>query len=174
MHIYRISNAFAFFGIDISREEAALFQSYYAQNQREIELDPEMKELLNKAKSKGIQLGIITNGPAEHQANKINQLQVKDWVDENNIFISGKLGVAKPSIEIFRVVENEMGIEPENTYYVGDSYRNDVIGAKMAGWNSIWINRRKHTIPSDMNYLPDYIIDDHSSPTYVLRTIMGK
>ncbi|WP_226583998.1 HAD family hydrolase [Halobacillus litoralis] len=173
MHIYRISKAFAFFGVEISREEAVEFQSYYAQNQREIELDPEMEELLNEAKAQGIVLGIITNGPGEHQANKIKQLQVKDWIDENNIFISGKLGIAKPSIDIFRVVEEQMGIEPGNSYYIGDSYQNDVIGAKRAGWNSVWVNRRKHPIPSDMEYLPDYIIEGHSSPKSVLSRILS-
>ena len=37
------------------------------------------------------------------------------------------------------LVENEMGHDPEDSYYIGDSYRNDVVGAKMAGWNAIWV-----------------------------------
>ena len=101
-------------------------------------------------------------------------MQLTDWIKEKNIFISGQLGIAKPSIEIFRVVDKEMGIDPKNSYYIDDSYGNDVVGAKMAGWHSIWVNRRKHNIPSDVEYLPDYIIDDQSSPINVLRRILEK
>ena len=101
-------------------------------------------------------------------------MQLTDWIKEKNIFISGQLGIAKPSIEIFRVVDKEMGIDPKNSYYIDDSYGNDVVGAKMAGWHSIWVNRRKPNIPSDVEYLPDYIIDDQSSPINVLRRILEK
>ncbi|MCA0970439.1 HAD family hydrolase [Halobacillus litoralis] len=174
MHIYRISKAFAYFDIEILREEAERFQALYAQNQKEIELDPEMVELLNEAESHGLKIGVITNGPGEHQANKVEQLQIKNWVDENHIFISGKLGIAKPSTEIFRIVEREMGIAPENAYYIGDSYGHDIVGAKKAGWNAVWINRRKHEIPSDAEHRPDYIIDGEESPVSVLRRILKK
>jgi putative hydrolase of the HAD superfamily len=96
MHIYRISKAFESLGIEISRKDACSFQSYYQENQEKIVLHPQMKELLDFAVSLGVNLGIITNGPAEHQAKKVNQLSLKDWIDENNIFISGKLGISKP------------------------------------------------------------------------------
>ncbi|TGB01468.1 HAD family hydrolase [Halobacillus salinus] len=174
MHIYRISKAFAGFDVEISREEAAQFQALYAKHQKEIELDPEMEELLNEAKAQGLQIGIITNGPGEHQANKIKQLQMRDWVDENHMFISGKMGIAKPSTELFRIVEDKMGIDPEHTYYIGDSYENDVVGAKKAGWNAVWVNRRNHTISSDEEHQPDYIIDDESSPINVLKRILSR
>ncbi|MBA2175839.1 HAD family hydrolase [Halobacillus locisalis] len=174
MHIYRISKAFAYFGIEISREEAERFQGLYAKHQKGIELAPEMEELLNEAKARGLKIGIITNGPGEHQANKVEQLQMRNWVDENHIFISGKLGIAKPSTEIFRIVEDKMGIKPEHAYYFGDSYGNDVVGAKKAGWNAVWVNRRKHTIPSGQEHLPDYRIDEESSPVDVLRRILGQ
>lgn len=173
MHIYRISKAFEYFGIEISREEAERFQALYEKNQKEIELDPAMEELLNEAKSHGLKIGIITNGPAEHQANKVRQLQLRDWVKENHIFISGELGIAKPNVELFRIVEKEMGIDPEHTYYFGDSIRHDVVGAKMAGWQSVWVNRRQHSIPSDVEYVPDYVIDQSSSPLYVLKQILS-
>ncbi|KGP72686.1 HAD family hydrolase [Pontibacillus yanchengensis] len=174
MHIYRISKAFAHLGYTITREEAQLFQSYYEEMQQKIELAPEMEELLNEAKSQGLTLGIITNGPADHQANKIKQLKVKEWVEEDNIFISGEVGISKPNTELFRLVEKEMGIDRERTYYVGDSFRNDVVGAKMAGWNAVWLNRRGHDIPTDTEYLPDYTINGQSSPLYLLRRIQAK
>ncbi|WP_232824195.1 MULTISPECIES: HAD family hydrolase [Paraliobacillus] len=173
MHVYRISKAFASMGIDISKKDALLFQSTYQRNQAEIVIDPEMKKLLDHAVAKGITLGIITNGPAVHQANKVKQLQLTNWINENNIFISGELGISKPDKAIFTYVENKMGISPEVTFYIGDSYRNDVVGAKEAGWNSIWVNRRKYEIPSGSKHLADYIIDEQSTPSAIINSIIG-
>ncbi|WP_117170067.1 HAD family hydrolase [Paraliobacillus sediminis] len=174
MHVYRISKAFASMGIEISEQNALLFQSYYQRNQAEIVIDPKMRDVLNMAVSKGVTLGVITNGPAAHQANKVKQLQLTNWINEKNIFISGALGISKPDKAIFNYVENKMGISPEATFYIGDSYRNDVVGAKEAGWNSIWINRRKHEIPNERKYLPDYIIDEDSRLETTLKHILEK
>lgn len=49
--------------------------------------------------------------PLEHGPNSI--AKTLSWVEKKNVFISGQLGIAKPSIEIFRVVEKEMGITQE-------------------------------------------------------------
>lgn len=174
MHVYRIRKAFASMGIEITEQNALLFQSYYQRNQAEIMIDPIMRDVLSMAVSKGITLGVITNGPAAHQANKVKQLQLSNWINEKNIFISGALGISKPDKAIFNYVENKMGISPEATFYIGDSYRNDVVGAKEAGWNSIWINRRKHEIPNERKYLPDYIIDEDSRLETTLKHILEK
>jgi putative hydrolase of the HAD superfamily len=174
MHIYRITKAFESLGIEISRKDASLFQSYYEENQQRIVLHPQMKELIEFAFSHGVNLGIITNGPAEHQAKKISQLSLTHWINENNIFISGKLGIAKPEREIFSYVENKMSIHPKDSYYFGDSFMNDVVGSKRSGWNSVWINRRNHQVPTNTEYLPDYIIDENNSPRDVMKVIFDK
>ena len=49
-----------------------------------------------------------------------------------------------------------MNLDPNNTYYIGDTFANDVVGAKNAGWNSIWINRRNFSAPLESEYTPDY------------------
>ncbi|PKG22974.1 HAD family hydrolase [Niallia nealsonii] len=174
MHIYRISKAFESLGIQIKREDAFLFQSIYESNQKKIVLHPEMKEVLHFAKCLGINMGVITNGPTSHQESKIAQLLLTNWIKEENIFISGKVGISKPSQKIFSYVQEKMGIIPENSYYIGDSYMNDVVGAKKAGWKSIWVNRRNHPISNEMEYNPDYIMDAFNSPTSILKKILIK
>ena len=36
-----------------------------------------------------------------------------------------------------------MGLSKKETYCIGDSYENDVDGAKNAGWKAIWFNHRE-------------------------------
>lgn len=159
MQIYRIKKALEHFDRRITDHEGAEFQAKYQDYQSQLQLDPDMEESLDLCLKHGIQLGVITNGPAEHQRKKIQQLKLNKWVPEEYLFVSGELGIAKPDPQIFQQVEAVMQLDKANTYYIGDSYFNDIIGAKKAGWQAIWINRRNHPILSQ-EYLPDYTIDD--------------
>ena len=38
-------------------------------------------------------------------------------------------------------------MEPEHTLYVGDSYDNDIVGARNGGWHSLWFNHSRE-LPS--------------------------
>ncbi|UDN62199.1 HAD family hydrolase [Clostridioides sp. ES-W-0016-02] len=160
MHVYRIMKAFEELGNPITEKDAQNFQDEYIYQQSQITLIPEMEQALNFAKEKNINIGIITNGPSSHQRMKLKQLNIEKWVDEENIFISSEVGFSKPDINIFRLAEKFMGLDRANTYYIGDSYKNDVVGAKKAGWKSIWMNHRGNSL-EDLIYEPDFVILDY-------------
>ena len=42
----------------------------------------------------------------------------------------------------FKYIENAFELNPEETWYIGDTYEADVIGANGAGWNTVWFNHR--------------------------------
>lgn len=157
MHIYRISKAFESFGIIINEEEALNFQSQYLLNQDKIVVFDGIKHILDFSKSHNLNMGIITNGIKEHQMKKIKTLNLENWIKEENIFVSADFSLPKPHSEIFKFAEKKMNLDPKETYYIGDTFENDVVGAKNAGWNSIWVNRRNSSQPLETQYLPDYI-----------------
>lgn len=171
MHVYRITQALADFDYQITKREAEAFQRAYEQNQRKIQLSPGIKEILTWAKKNQITMGIITNGPKEHQQHKINDLQINDWIPVANTFISGKVGIEKPDKKIFELVAKQIGIDGAETYYIGDSFENDVIGSKNAGWHSIWLNRRGHLEPEDAAYYPDYCVENEQELFALLQEI---
>lgn len=111
MHVYRITQALSDFDYQITKKEAEAFQHTYEQNQRKIELSPGIKEILTWAKKKNITMGIITNGPKDHQQHKINDLQINDWIPAEHTFISGGVGIEKPDKKIFKLVEEQIGIK---------------------------------------------------------------
>ena len=65
-------------------------------------------QLMQNLKEK-VTLGIITNGPAQHQWDKVNALGVTEWIPVGHVFISGALGVAKPDKRIFSRAAERMG-----------------------------------------------------------------
>ena len=55
--------------------------------------------------------------------------------------VSGEVGIDKPDPRIFDVMCERMKVKPEDCLYIGDNYVNDVLGARNAGWNAIYLNR---------------------------------
>lgn len=149
MYRYRIREAFAEFGFTVSDEEADRFQSVYEQAQKELKLSPVMEELLSDCKSKGILLGVISNGPGEHQREKAATLGLYRYMEPDHIIVSGDVGFVKPDKRIFRLAERRLGLKPEGTWYAGDSFGNDIVGAAQAGWHTIWMNRRGKSLPAE-------------------------
>ena len=173
MYIYRISHAFRDFGIEITDEQALRFQELYGIGQKNITLIDPVKKLLRSLKKNGIILGIITNGPSEHQRAKIKSLNLNYWIKYDYTFISGDFEFSKPDIRIFEYAEQKLQLDKKDIWYVGDSYKNDVIGAKQAGWNCIWYNRRKHELP-DIDIKPDFIVGDADSLDHIIQLLLDK
>lgn len=171
MHIYRIQKAYETFEKTITDEQALSFQKDYAQNQKEITLLPEVKEVLDLCLEKGIKMGIITNGPTNHQKNKIKQLGMEKWIPKENMFISGEVGIAKPNVELFKHVEQSMNLDSDETYYFGDSFENDMVGASNAGWKKIWKNHRNKEV-LDESVEIEFVVDGENSLIEVVEGIL--
>lgn len=155
MYIYRFQNAFKDCGMQIDAQKALDFQNVYEQKQQEIKMTDAMKQLLQSLKGK-VQLGIITNGPEQHQWDKVNALGVQKWIPKEHVFISGALGVAKPDRGIFDLAAEKLGVCAEDACYVGDSFANDIAGARKAGWKAVWYNHRGHLAGRDVE--TDYMM----------------
>ena len=148
VYIYRLQKAFEEFGIWIRDKEALEFQAMYAERQRHIHMSLLMEEILAYC-SERAKLGIITNGPSEHQWNKVKSLKAERWIPHENIFVSADVGVLKPDRGIFDYAKRSMNLEDMDVWFVGDAFELDVKGALNAGWNAVWMNRRKRKAPDD-------------------------
>lgn len=148
MRFNRIAQVLKERGFTITEEEGLSFQEVYDVALDQIQLLPEAEAILTKlASNREIALGIITNGPTDHQLRKIKQLQLEKWIPIENMIISESSGYAKPDPQIFHLATKEFHFEASKTLYVGDNFDNDVDGAKAAGWNALWFNHRKRLKP---------------------------
>ncbi|RPI71851.1 MAG: HAD family hydrolase [Desulfobacteraceae bacterium] len=92
-------------------------------------------------------LGVISNGFPDVQYKKLETLELKSFVD--CIVLSEELGAHKPDPEIFLHAVSLLNTVPAAAIHIGDSFENDVIGAKKAGLLSCWFNplHKKSPVP---------------------------
>lgn len=55
------------------------------------------------------------------------------------ILDSSRIGISKPDPAIFALAVKELGVEPAETIFVGDSYERDMLPAGWLGIKTIWI-----------------------------------
>jgi len=141
----------------VTTDWAIQFELAYHQALAKIELFPELAPVLEKL-SHWFQIGIITNGPASLQRQKLHQLQIERYVHPDNIFIADELAIAKPDPSIFTTWAHQAGIKANQAAYVGDNAALDMTSAKHAGWQTFWFNHR-HAQNDQATVIPDQIVE---------------
>ena len=149
-HIYRIQEAAKDLGVCLTAEQALSMQKEYKKNQQKLQMSNTTISILELAKENDVKLGIITNGPSEHQWSKIKALGIESWISRENIIVSGDYGINKPDVRIFEIMQEKLQLPNASLYYIRDSIENDIVGANNADWKGIWINRYKRKLPEDI------------------------
>lgn len=134
----------------------SLAQRYGDLRDKSVTLFPHTKRVLEVLRN-SYSTGLLTNGPLDSQRGKIARLALAQYFDK--IIISGGLGVHKPDSRIFNLSIREVNLRPCDAVHVGDSLRDDVLGAKKARWFTIWINRGEKPIPGSF-IRPDWEIKE--------------
>jgi putative hydrolase of the HAD superfamily len=95
----------------------------------------------------GVVLGLVTNGDARMQREKLARHALEPFFDA--IVIEGELGVGKPDAAVYRHVLGLLGVAPAATTMVGDNLEWDVVGAARAGVTGVWLDRAGRGLPPD-------------------------
>jgi putative hydrolase of the HAD superfamily len=112
---------------------------------------PVVKKLSRKFK-----VGIVSNGLADVQYTKLETMGLRDLF--SCVVLSEEFGIRKPDSKIFHHAVSLLYLQPAECLYVGDSYVNDVMGAKNAGLLVCWLNPGSLK-PPDENIKPDFIVN---------------
>ena len=137
--IRRIQELYTRYGRTLSIQDAnEKFDEYLSIYEKEWMVFDDTIEVLEELSGK-YKLGVITNGDEKQQRDKITHTGIIKYFDQ--IIISGEVGVAKPSKEIFDIACKRMNALPEECIMVGDKYEIDIMGAINAGLTAIWVNR---------------------------------
>lgn len=128
---------------------------------------PGLIEILDYLKAMNLKLGIISNGFGRFQLNNVKGLKIFHYFDE--ILISEIEGLRKPNIDIFQRALSRLGIEPQESIFVGDHPINDVEASINAGMKGIWKEENYFDKPSKDHL----IIKDLSEIRGILAGISG-
>ncbi len=115
---------------------------------------PNVNEILTYLKPKYL-LGILSNGFTTTQEAKLKNINLSAYFAHK--IYSGNVGALKPNPMIFNEAMRIANVQADEVVYVGDSYEDDIRGAKAVGWNVI------HFIPEGKfinDGLADYEIRD--------------
>ena len=105
-------------------------------------LYPEVLDTLAALRQRGVTLAVISNFDSR-LVRLIDGLGVGSWFTD--IFVSSRVGYAKPDRQIFDVALGRHGLAPGNAIHVGDSETNDLLGAQNAGLKGLLIDRGRQT-----------------------------
>jgi 2-haloalkanoic acid dehalogenase type II len=113
-----------------------------------LQVYPDVEPTLSQLKTKGLKLGIISNGFKRDLDHVLKQLHLEKWFD---VIVSiDSCNCAKPAKEIFLYAIEELGVKPVDTLFVGDSMETDYKGAIAVGIKPFIIDR-EGKIPSRYN-----------------------
>lgn len=78
----------------------------------------------------------------------------------DSVIESAVVGVRKPDPAIFRLGVEALGLLPEETVVVGDSYDKDIVPAKQAGCRAVWLKGEGWDERQYDESLPDAVITE--------------
>jgi putative hydrolase of the HAD superfamily len=142
----------------------ALYHDFFQRYQEECIAFPSLHVTLEHFYSRGIILGIITNGREAIQRPKVRALGVEAYFDA--ILVSESEGIKKPEARIFHQALERLGVAPGQAVYVGDHPENDIAGARAAGLKAVWKRDDYWPAPEAI----DGVIDDLSELITMIDT----
>ena len=101
-------------------------------------------------------LCVVTNGLIKLQKPRVANTALGKFI--SHIIVSEEVGAHKPNPLIFNTLLEKLGLSPSDVIMVGDSLKNDILGAKNAGIRSVWYNSERCKNETDI--VPDYEISD--------------
>jgi putative hydrolase of the HAD superfamily len=107
-------------------------------------VNPGAVELLAALRGRGVPVGVVSNagGHVEEVLAGLGVCQVGPGpgVEVAVVVDSTIVGVEKPDPRIFRFALDAIGVRPDRVLYVGDTVRNDVMGARAAGLHPLHLD----------------------------------
>jgi putative hydrolase of the HAD superfamily len=101
-------------------------------------LDPAARVVLERAGDLGLGVGLVSNWDSRLRG-LLDKLDLLSFFDA--VAISCEVGIEKPHPGIFRNALAGLGASHESVIHIGDTYRDDVIGADRAGIRAVLIHR---------------------------------
>ena len=135
---------------------AAVARDFAARRREVMRLFPDALDTLKHFRKQGVPLGLITNGDAGQQRDKIERHGLARFFD--TILIEGEFGTGKPEEIVYRHALQALGASATTAWMVGDHLEWDVSAPQRLGVRGVWMDREGHGLPSGSTVRPHRII----------------
>jgi putative hydrolase of the HAD superfamily len=130
--------------------EARIYTRWY-KIFRSLKPFPGLVDTLEAFRVAGIRLGVLSDFPIR---GRLRDLGLDGWWKAT--LSSEETGYLKPHPESFTLLAERLGVSPQETLYVGNSYRYDVLGAKSAGMAAAHLTPKPH-----LHGVADFSFEDY-------------
>lgn len=136
-----IENATKRAGLKYSKsldECGIIFDTYNCSERKPM---PNIKELLKTLEEKRIRTAVISNTV---MSGVQMSASIENLLPENSfefVFTSADFIFKKPCPDMFEAAVKQLGLLPEECWYCGDSFANDVVGSSNIGMFPVYINK---------------------------------
>jgi putative hydrolase of the HAD superfamily len=135
---------------------AALAEAYAARRRAVMRLFPDALDLLERLRARDVPLGLVTNGDAGQQRDKIERYDLARFFDV--IVVEGEFGAGKPDEVVYRAALDGIGVPPADAWMEGDHLEFDVAGPQRLGVQGVWLDREGAGVPAGSPVRPARII----------------
>lgn len=77
----------------------------------------------------------------------------------DHIVTSNDIGFAKPDRRFFDALLRMVNAQPRQCVMIGDSYHNDILGGREAGWHTVWYAAGRHISENDADEVITHMAD---------------
>ena len=119
------------------------------------ELYPDAIEALKKAKDACGKVGLVSDADSDMAYGILYKLKILKYFD--TVVTSEEIGVNKPDPKLFLVATERLGVKPEDTVMIGDSWK-DIEGARNARMKAILVLRRRKVL-DNLKSKPNAIVN---------------
>ncbi|MEJ2242582.1 MAG: HAD family hydrolase [Candidatus Bathyarchaeota archaeon] len=105
----------------------------------DVQLFPEVEITLSELRTKGLKLGLVSNGFKQDITYVLDKLKLEKWFD--SVVCIDSCNCAKPNRQIFLFALDQLQIESDEAIFVGDSISHDYEGALGVGIKPYLIDR---------------------------------
>lgn len=150
------------YSIEYSKEEIINLVKEYRNHYPDVKFYDDVIPCLNTLKESGIKTGIITDGYAIAQRQKLSAIDADKYFDE--IIVTDEIGREfwKPHPRAFELMKEKLNVDFDDMIYVGDNPEKDFYISKLYPIKTIRITR--DGIYKDRCYLyeikEDYVVDN--------------
>ena len=107
-------------------------------------LVPGARETLEALRAKGYRLFAASNSFGHLQRSRLEQAGVLHLFEDT--YISMDIGYDKPDMRFYTEALRRCGVPPQDVLMVGDSMTTDILGARAAGIDGVYFNKRGEEI----------------------------
>lgn len=131
----------------------------------------DVKTMLREIKDNGGRVFLLSNAQSCFTVDELRMCGLYDLFD--GILISSDIGVKKPSPDAFRIAFEKFGITADNSIYVGNDMRDDILGASSVGMRTVYIHTEQSGSYSALNISkPTYVVKNHREMRELLLSLL--